>query len=172
MTARHVLAVGLLVAGLTVVPVAAAAGADETPGPVDLELKVDRLEHATQADVVGSEASSMLFAPRDTAALAAAADARAAARASDAGALFLGPAVPARPPVTAETLFGRVTAVGGGGTDGSTSSRSATGGVVARGAPDEALAGPPWGLGALGALLVSGSALSYVVRERLGVAGE
>lgn len=165
MTARHVLAVGLLVAGLTAVPVAAAAGADETPGPVDLELKVDRLEHATQADVVGSEASSMLFAPRDTVALAAAADARAAARASDAGALFLVPAVPARPPVTSEALFGPGTAAGGVVTG------STTGGGVARGAPDEAPAGPPWGLGALGALLVSGSALSYVVRERLGVAG-
>lgn len=161
MSVRRVIVAGALAACVWGWPLAPATAADEPPGPVGLELKVDRLGQARQADVVGSSASAMLFAPSDTAAIAVATDARTALRAAEAGALFLRPPVPARPPVSADLLFGPGSVLGGSG------ARVAPG--EARG---EAPAGVPPALLVLGALLVCGSALSSVVRERLEVAGE
>jgi hypothetical protein len=153
-----------------VVSSAGVAHADaEPPGAPGLELKVDRLERAEQADVVGSESSAMLFAPEADRALAAAAGLRASVRAEQVSGLFLGPAVPLRLPRTPEALFGpgsslvaSPTTRGAAATDGA--SVAVSPGSTARSGG----AGPGTGTNAAGAgaALLADGLLTSVVREQ------
>ncbi|GEM_PF-5147542 len=169
MSARRVVALGVLVACLAAWPPARATADDGPPRPADPGPRVDRDEQteqteraaqaaqAEQADVAGFPAGAVLFAPGDTAAIAAAVASRAAVREAAVGTLFLRPAVPARPPVPTDLLF-RPGSVPGGG--------------PVRVAPDDPPGGARWASPVIGVLLVTGSALSYGARERREDAGE
>lgn len=70
MKARLAVAISAVMLGLVTGASAAVADEDEVPGNNDLDLQVSRLESASRADVVGSEASAMLFTDKDSACLA------------------------------------------------------------------------------------------------------
>lgn len=151
MSAGRIAAVGAAALYL-LAPATAARADDGSPGPQDLDLKVERLERTRQADVVGAEASAMLFVPADAATLAAAAEQRADARRAETAALFLADAVPLRAPVATDALFDAY-----------------AGGAAARdSADDDADAGAPWGAAGAGAVLLAGGGLSYVLRAEKG----
>lgn len=155
MRAARVLGVCAVAVGLVAGAAGAAVADPDGPGANDLQLEVQRLERATQADVVGAEASAMLFAPDDTAALAATDRADRRSRRSEARALFLAPLAPYREPASASGLF-----------DAGASSDTAT---AARAAGDPDPGDPPattaWPIG-LAALVAVGGGLSFVAQER------
>lgn len=155
MRARRVAAAVVGAAAVLLVgPAAAARGDEEVPGSQDLELKVGRLEREQQADVVGAEASAMLFAPADTRALGAAAQSRAVARQAETAALFLSPPIASRVPITSDVLFGQ---------------DAYTGGRAARDGTTEDADDPgPWGAAGAGGALLVGGGLSYIAREQRG----
>lgn len=95
------------VVGVVAAGAATAAPVDDPTGPRrhDLVLRVDRLERAEQSDASGSARSAMLFVPDDSAAIAAAARARADARRSGTAALFLADPVRYREGRTTRHLF-------------------------------------------------------------------
>ncbi len=143
-----------MVAALSTVFPVAASSADEpeVPGVNDLRLRVERLERAEQADVVGSDDSAMLFDPEHrAAALAAAEERRRAARATRAR-LFLDGSASSRVPVPTSHLF-----------DVEAYPRATT--TRAPGGADD---DPGWSAGPLAAvaLLAAGAVLSVVLHHR------
>ncbi|HEY0240767.1 MAG TPA: hypothetical protein VGC37_19220 [Friedmanniella sp.] len=102
---RRALALGALL--LLVGPAAPAADGTEPPdgpGTNELDLRVERLDHAEQVDVAGDGASAMLFSADDTRAVEAAAQAHTARRQTSARTLFVGPTAVRAPP-SAGPLF-------------------------------------------------------------------
>lgn len=146
-------AVGAVVVGLAGVSAVASADDRDAPGTNDLDLQVNRLEHAEQADVVGAEASSMLFVPEDAAAIAAAEDARRRARGAETDAFFLTSVAPYQ---------------GQGSTDGLFDAGTYQGVPTVRDAPDQDVAeqgSTVWALIGFGALLVVGGGASFILRR-------
>lgn len=137
-------------------PAGARTAADdmETPGVNDLRLQVERLERAEQADVVGSEASAMLFDPRHRAAVRAAEEARRRSQRAVTALLFLGGSTAYRSPVPTEHLFA-----------GAASARAKP--VSEPAAADD---GPGWSAGPLAvvALVAGGAAASVALNGRRG----
>ncbi|WP_454050723.1 hypothetical protein [Cellulomonas sp. Marseille-Q8402] len=152
MRARRAVTVGLVVAGLAAVSGAAWADDRDTPGTNDLELQVRRLERAEQADVVGAESSSMLFAPRDSEAITTAQEARRGARSVVTDSLFVIPVAPYQVSGSTTELF---------------VADAYPGTPAARDAPDldaEAQSPGGWVLIGLGVLLVVGCGSSFALR--------
>ncbi|HEY0186387.1 MAG TPA: hypothetical protein VGC67_02765 [Cellulomonas sp.] len=161
MRAPRVLTVAALALGLlagAASPALADDGTGDGPGSNELDLQVERLDHATQADVVGDEANAMLFSPEDSRAIEAAQAAERARRQDTTRTLFAGQRTALVEPPSSGALFVEhelsTTTTRAAGTD----------------AQDDTGAGTPtvWALAGLALLLVTGIVLSTTVRSPEG----
>lgn len=141
----------------------ASAGGGDQPGPVDLELKVERMESAQQADVVGAEGSAMLFDPEVAAAVEASAEAERREQQARTDALFREAGTALREPTSTTGLFEPGTVGGARAVRGEAD-------VADAAAPGAAGTGSSAGPAALVALLVGGAGGSAALRGR-GVRG-
>jgi hypothetical protein len=149
---RALTAAWLAVMSLGLAAGTASADDGEPPGVNDLRLQTERLERAEQADVVGSEASAMLFDPEHRAAALAADEARRRSERAVTAGLFLRDSASSRVPASTVHLF-----------DVEEYARATTS-RESGGADDE----PGWSGGpfAVLALLAAGAVLSMVLRDR------
>ena len=132
----------------------AAVADDDVPGSNDLELQVSRLESANRADVVGSEASAMLFTDQDTVSLAHARELTADRRQAVTESLFE-QGVPVWSPAAVDDLFLST---------GTASGETRSDGSVPEVVPEQGL--ELWMPIGLGLLLVGASTASLLIRSR------
>ena len=125
---------------------------ESAPGVNDLRLQVERLERAEHAQVVGNEASALLFDPGHRAAAQAAAEARRLAHGGVTAGLFLQGSAPSWTPAPTEHLFAA--------RDDAPATAART---VEAGTGDD---GSPVALLAAGALAAAGAGASGAVRGR------